>query len=184
MMFWFHSAYKIKKIPSFSWFLRLCPKCPPLYLPSPLSSSLLSSCSSYFFFKDFTYLFMRDKQRQRHRQREKQAPLGEPDVGLDPGTLGSDAQPLSHPASPWQFFWTLFPVSEIYLPSLSHLGNPCSYSGLISITSSSGKLSPPSLSRLSSIYSLSGQHVRLHQTIFHGCNFTYVCAKKKIFFFF
>ena len=43
---------------------------------------------------------------QRHRQREKQASCGEPDVGLDPGTQGSfpepkaDAQPLSHPGIP------------------------------------------------------------------------------------
>ena len=27
--------------------------------------------------------------RQRHRQREKQAPCREPDVGLDPWSLGS-----------------------------------------------------------------------------------------------
>ena len=27
-----------------------------------------------FVFKDFIYLFMRDTERQRHRQREKQAP--------------------------------------------------------------------------------------------------------------
>ena len=39
-------------------------------------------------------------------QREKQAPRGEPNMGLDPGTLGSqpelkaDAQPLSHPGVP------------------------------------------------------------------------------------
>ena len=34
---------------------------------------------------------MRDTQREgeRHRQREKQAPCREPDVGLDPRTLGS-----------------------------------------------------------------------------------------------
>ena len=36
---------------------------------------------------------MRDTERegegQRHRQREKQAPCREPDVGLDPGSLGS-----------------------------------------------------------------------------------------------
>ena len=43
---------------------------------------------------------------QRHRQREKQASRREPDVGLDPRTLGShpelkaDAQPLSHPGVP------------------------------------------------------------------------------------
>ena len=41
-------------------------------------------------------------QRQRHRQREKQAPCREPDMGLDPGTPGSclglkaGAKPLSH----------------------------------------------------------------------------------------
>ena len=49
---------------------------------------------------------MRERERQRHRQRERQAPRREPDVGLDPRTLGShprlkaDAQPLSHPGAP------------------------------------------------------------------------------------
>ena len=64
------------------------------------------------FFKDFIYLFIRDierkrqRHRQRHRQREKQAPCREPDVGLDPGSLGSGpesmagAKPLSHPGCP------------------------------------------------------------------------------------
>ena len=43
---------------------------------------------------------------QRHRQREKQTPHEEPDVGLDPGTPGSllgskaGAQLLSHPRIP------------------------------------------------------------------------------------
>ena len=44
---------------------------------------------------------MRDTERktgrggggQRHSQREKQAPFGEPDVGLDPRTPGSHAEP-------------------------------------------------------------------------------------------
>ena len=48
---------------------------------------------------------MRDTERkgERHRQRQKQTPRRKPDVGLDPGTLGSHpepkagAQPLSHP---------------------------------------------------------------------------------------
>ena len=46
------------------------------------------------------------RERQRHGQREKQAPCGEPHVGLDPRTPGSgpepkaDAQPLSHPGAP------------------------------------------------------------------------------------
>ena len=51
---------------------------------------------------------MRDThtQKQRHRQREEQAPCREPDAGLDPGTTGShpepeaDAQPLSYPGIP------------------------------------------------------------------------------------
>ena len=47
-----------------------------------------------------------ERERQIHRQRDKQALCGEPDVGLDPKTLGSqpepkaDAQPLSHPGVP------------------------------------------------------------------------------------
>ena len=47
----------------------------------------------------------RERERQRHRQREKQAPCREPNVGLDPVTLGScpepkaDAEPLSHPGA-------------------------------------------------------------------------------------
>ena len=40
------------------------------------------------FFK-FIYSWERERERQRHRQREKQAPCGEPDVGLDPGSPGS-----------------------------------------------------------------------------------------------
>ena len=49
---------------------------------------------------------MRVTERQRHRQREKQAPCGEPDVGLDPGTPESRPGPkagtklLSHPGIP------------------------------------------------------------------------------------
>ena len=45
----------------------------------------------------------RERERQRHRQREKQPLCREPDVGLDPRTLGSqsepkaDAQPQRHP---------------------------------------------------------------------------------------
>ena len=47
-----------------------------------------------------------ERERQRHRKREKQAPFREPDVGLDPGTPGSrpeskaDPKPLSHPGCP------------------------------------------------------------------------------------
>ena len=54
---------------------------------------------TYFYIVKKMYLFI----HERRRQREKQAPCGEPDEGLDPGTLGSrpelkaDAQPLSPP---------------------------------------------------------------------------------------
>ena len=49
---------------------------------------------------------MRETGRQRHRQREEQAPCREPDVGLDPRAPGSypgpkaGAKPLSHPGIP------------------------------------------------------------------------------------
>ena len=41
------------------------------------------------------YLFMRDKRRERgrDRQREKQAPCREPDMGLHPGPPGSHPGP-------------------------------------------------------------------------------------------
>ena len=46
---------------------------------------------------------MRDRERQKHRQREMQAPCREPNVGLDPRTPGvtpwaeGGAKPLSPP---------------------------------------------------------------------------------------
>ena len=45
-----------------------------------------NSCNWTFFLNIFIYLFI---ERQRHRQREKQAPCREFDVGLDPGSPGS-----------------------------------------------------------------------------------------------
>ena len=43
------------------------------------------------------------REGQRHRQREKQAPCREPNVGLDPGTPGSCPEPKAdaQPLSPW-----------------------------------------------------------------------------------
>ena len=74
-----------------------------------------SPCIHFFFlflFFRFIYLFMieRERERQRHRRREKQAPCGEPDVGLDPGTPRSrpgpkaGAKPLRHPGIPTFLF--------------------------------------------------------------------------------
>ena len=51
----------------------------------------------------FYFIHKTERERQRHRQREKQDPRGKPDVGLNPGTLGSRPEPkadtllLSHP---------------------------------------------------------------------------------------
>ena len=60
--------------------------------------------TQFIFLKIF--LFIRDTERQRHRQREEQSPCREPDVGLDPRTSGpcpeskADAQSLGHPGVP------------------------------------------------------------------------------------
>ena len=68
---------------------------------------------------------MRDterRERQRHRQREKQAPCSEPDVGIDPGTLGScpgpkaDAKPLSHKGAQMSFLIVRPRTQEALLP--------------------------------------------------------------------
>ena len=62
---------------------------------------LLHNLLGFFF---FNILFIHERQRQK--QREKQAPPREPNAGLDPRTLGShpepkaDAQPLGHPGIP------------------------------------------------------------------------------------
>ena len=48
-----------------------------------------------------------ERERQKHRQREKQAPCIEPDAGLNPGIPGScpgpkaSAKLLSHPGIPY-----------------------------------------------------------------------------------
>ena len=81
-----------------------------------------------FFKKDFIYLFGRDteRERQRHRQREKQAPCGDPEVGLNPRTPESrpepkaDAQALSHLCVPRRnSFEMVYDVA--YLSQFGHL---------------------------------------------------------------
>ena len=69
---------------------------------------------------------MRDpeKERQRHRWRDKQAPQREPDVELYPRTPGSqpelkaDTQPVSHPSVPRLFFM----LNKVGTPESSILG--------------------------------------------------------------
>ena len=66
----------------------------------------------HLFFKDFIYLFIRERGRERQREAETQAEgeagsmHREPDVVFDPGTPRScpgpkaGAKPLSHPGIP------------------------------------------------------------------------------------
>ena len=64
---------------------------------------------------------MRDIERQRHRQRERQALLREPDLGLQPRTPRSppeqkaDTQPLSHSGAPGGDIF--YPCSPVWLLS-------------------------------------------------------------------
>ena len=50
---------------------------------------------TWAFFLKIIYLFMKDTERQRHRQREKQSPCREPNVGLEP-------RPRDHALNPRQ----------------------------------------------------------------------------------
>ena len=69
----------------------------------------------------------REKEWQRHRQREKQAPCRESDVGLNPGTPGSctglkaGTQLLSHSGIPEQHF--KYDLSKSFLSFWSWLSN-------------------------------------------------------------
>ena len=90
----FNSFLPIRKDSFIAW----------LFLRSPKDKI---SCFYFFFFLRF-YLFIhgRHAERQKHRQREKQAPCGEADVGLqsqDPGSHPEPkaaTQPLSYPGVP------------------------------------------------------------------------------------
>ena len=70
----------------------------------PVNTKSCFICISYFFIKIlFIYSWETYKERQRHRQREKQAPHREPDVGLNTWTGDhtlSWRQTLSHPGIP------------------------------------------------------------------------------------
>ena len=63
------------------------------------------------------------RERQRHRQREKHVPCREPEVGLDPKIPGSrpepkaDAQPLNYPGVPPIFLLEKQSLSEILMIS-------------------------------------------------------------------
>ena len=73
---------------------------------------MLPNWNLFIYFLKILFIYSRETQRQsqRHRQRDKQAPCREPNVGLDLRTPGSgpelkaDAQPLSHPGVPKAIF--------------------------------------------------------------------------------
>ena len=71
--------------------------------------SLLISSTKGFFSK-ILCIYSLERERQRHTQREKQAPCRDPDMGLDSRSPGScpgpkaGAKPLSHPGIPKGFF--------------------------------------------------------------------------------
>ena len=60
---------------------------------------MVSAQWSFFFFNFFVFNHerQRERERQRNRQRLKQAPCREPDVGLDPKSLGSCPGPKAAP---------------------------------------------------------------------------------------
>ena len=76
------------------------------------SGKILYILRTFFFLRFYLFIHERNRGRQRHRQKEKQACCREPDVGLDPRAPGSrlepkaDAQPLSHPGVPEEIFFS------------------------------------------------------------------------------
>ena len=60
------------------------------HLISPIQSShhpLYSISPSFFFLRFYLFTHETHRERQRHRQTEKQPPHGEPNMGFHPGTL-------------------------------------------------------------------------------------------------
>ena len=63
---------------------------------------------------------MSDREKERHRQREKQAPCREPDVGLHPGPPGpcprpkAGSKPLSHPGVPLVCLFYFYFLKKFY----------------------------------------------------------------------
>ena len=58
-----------------------------------LEIELLGQKLCTFFLKIYLFIHERHREGQRHKQREKQVPRREPNVGLDPGTPGSRPEP-------------------------------------------------------------------------------------------
>ena len=118
----------------------LTPVCPPykcaILEPSPwvpvntqmtqMTAIWAQSHERSFFFKIlFIYSWQTQRNRQRHRQREKQAPCGEPVVGLDPRIPGSWPEPrqtLNHwttQVPQWLHFLSC--LESVMLPSFPRI---------------------------------------------------------------
>ena len=73
---------------------------------------------------------MRDRERGRHRQREKMAPCKERDVELNPRTPGSHpgwkagTKPLSHPETPTNTFSLLLVLTALMERLVLYETNP------------------------------------------------------------
>ena len=69
-------------------------------------NNMLCHMNPKIIFLKILFIHERHTERQKHRQREKQAPCREPNVGLNPRTPGSypepkaDTRPLNHPGAP------------------------------------------------------------------------------------
>ena len=91
-------------------------------------SSLCPRLFIYLYKILFIYSWKTHKKKQRHRQKEKQAPCGEPEVRLDPRSPGSrpepkaDSQPLSHLGIPFQD-----PLIIACTTGVSKFASPCNF---------------------------------------------------------
>ena len=74
----------------------------------------LSAC--VFVFKDLIFSFMRDTERRR--QREKQAPYGKLDVGLDHDLSPRQMSTTEPPRCPCMFLKTVLPHNEFFSNTL------------------------------------------------------------------
>ena len=71
-----------------------------LYFQGILFQHCVYLKKNFFKFKKDIYSWDIQRKRERHRQREKQAPYGEPDAGLHPRTLGSWPEPKADAVLP------------------------------------------------------------------------------------
>ena len=99
------------------------------------------------FFKDFIYLFTKERERGRDTgKREKQAPRREPDVGLDPGlqdhALSQRQAPNRGATQGSPGLKLLKPPAHQDLPNSPHLSDLCTTRTSYSITNTNQTVQP------------------------------------------